>query len=129
MSSSSDARIGAIVWQDLTVEHAESVRDFYQAVVGWSSQGEDMGGYEDFHMISPSTGSSVAGICHARGENANVPPQWLVYINVKDVDASAARCRDLGGEVVDGPRMMGGGRFCVIKDPAGAVCALFSPPS
>jgi hypothetical protein len=23
---------------------------------------------------------------------------------------------------------MGGGRFCVIRDPAGAVCALFTPP-
>src|SRR5688500_18803701 len=128
MSSGNGAKVGAIVWQDLTVENAEQVRDFYKAVVGWDSQGEDMGGYEDFHMISPSTKQSVAGICHSRGENANVPPQWLVYINVENVDSSAARCRDLGGDILDGPRMMGGGKFCVIRDPAGAVCALYSPP-
>src|SRR5436190_17052899 len=83
MSSESCPKVGAIVWQDLTVTNAEDVRDFYKSVVGWDSQGEDMGGYEDFHMISPATGSSVAGICHARGENANIPPQWLVYINVR----------------------------------------------
>jgi len=129
MSSGNGATVGAIVWQDLTVENAEQVRDFYKAVVGWGSQGEDMGGYEDFHMITPSTNQSVAGICHARGENANVPPQWLVYINVADVDSSAARCRDLGGHILDGPRMMGGGKFCVIRDPAGAICALFAPPA
>ena len=129
MSSENGTKVGSILWQDLTVENAEQVRDFYTAVVGWTSQGEDMDGYEDFHMISPSTGKSVAGVCHARGENANVPPQWLVYINVEDVDRSAARCIEWGGEVVDGPRMMGGGRFCVIRDPAGAVCALYSPPA
>ena len=26
-----------------------------------------------------------------------------------------------------GPRPLAGGRFCVIRDPAGAVCALYEP--
>jgi len=26
---------------------------------------------------------------------------------------------------IDGPRSLGTGRFCVIRDPAGAVCALY----
>lgn len=128
MSSENGAKIGVIAWQGLTVLNAAEVRDFYEAGVGWESQGEDMGGYEDFHMISPDTGTSAAGICHARGENANVPPHWLVYINVADVDSSALKCQGLGGGVLDGPRMMCGGRFCVIRDPAGAVCALYADP-
>jgi predicted enzyme related to lactoylglutathione lyase len=38
------------------------------------------------------------------------------------------RCKDLGGTIVIEPRPMGAqGTFCVIKDPAGAVAALFSP--
>ena len=118
---------GTIAWQDLTVPNAAEVRDFYRAVAGWESLGEDMGGYEDFHMLSPATGQSVAGICHARGANANLPPQWLIYITVEDVEKSAARCRALGGQVLDGPREMGGGRFCAVRDPAGAVCALYQP--
>ena len=77
--------------------------------------------------VSPSE-TSVAGICHARGVNADLPPDWLIYIAVEDVDGSAQLCEDLGGEVVVQPRFMINGRFCVIRDPAGAVCALYRPP-
>jgi predicted enzyme related to lactoylglutathione lyase len=119
-------RPGTISWRDLTVADAASVRDFYQAVVGWTHRPEPMGDYEDYCMIAPATGEVVAGVCHARGTNANVPPQWLMYINVEDVDASAQKACELGGAVLDGPRMMGAGRFAVIRDPAGAVCALYA---
>ncbi len=125
MSSSGDMRVGTIGWRDLTVKNAEKGRDFYKNVVGWKSEDVKMGEYSDYNMIVPSTGEGVAGICHARGVNADLPPQWLIYIVVDDVDRSAAKCRELGGEVVAGPRTLGGGRFCVIRDPAGAVCALY----
>jgi uncharacterized protein len=42
------------------------------------------------------------------------------------VQASAQKCQELGGTILDGPRSMGGHLFCVIRDPAGAICALFS---
>lgn len=119
--------IGSITWIDLTVDDAESVRDFYRDVVGWESSGIDMGGYEDF-CVQPPGQDPVAGICHARGNNAAIPPQWLPYITVQDLDASIARCRDKGGEVVVAPRTMEGqGRYAVIRDPAGAAAALFQP--
>ena len=127
MSDAGKPAPGTIVWRDLTVENAEAVRDFYKLVVGWDSKPEDMGGYEDYHMIAPSTGDSVAGICHARDTNADLPAQWLVYVIVEDVDACAMKCREAGGEVVAGPRDMDEGRFCVIRDPAGAVLALYDP--
>jgi predicted enzyme related to lactoylglutathione lyase len=122
-------QVGTITWRDLTVKDATAVRDFYASVVGWTFRAEDMGGYSDFSMISPSTGDVVTGVCHARGANSEIPPQWLVYITVADVDASAKTCTDLGGTVLVGPKPMGGGRFAVIRDPAGAVCALFRPGS
>lgn len=124
--------IGTINWVDLTVPNAAEVRDFYREVVGWASTGLDMGGYEDFCMNVPAGGKTVAGICHARGTNASLPPAWLVYITVADVDRSAARCVALGGGVIIGPKDVGGmGRFCVIRDPAGAAAALFqsAPPA
>lgn len=120
--------IGTIVWQDLTVGPAEEIRDFYQQVIGWDARDHDMGEYHDFDILSPTTGQVVTGICHARGTNANVPPAWLLYFAVEDVEASAARCVELGGAILDGPRDMGGGAFCVIRDPAGAVCALYRQP-
>jgi len=115
---------GSIVWTDLTVDDPEGVRDFYREVVGWKSTPQSMGDYDDFNMMAPGTETPMAGVCHARGANANLPAQWLVYVQVEDVEA---RARELGGAVVDGPRGMGSLRFCVIRDPAGAVLALVGP--
>ena len=117
--------VGKIGWIDLTVGDAEEVSAFYRSVVGWKSEGVDMGGYQDFCMLS-AEGGAVAGVCHARGTNEGIPPQWLIYITVADLEASLERCRALGGEVVRAARGLGGmGRFAIVRDPAGAVCALF----
>ena len=119
---------GEISWVDLTVGEADKVRDFYSKVVGWDHDPVSMGDYDDYCMVRPGTKDAVAGVCHARGPNADLPPQWLIYITVADLDASLAACRSLGGEVVAEPRTMAGaGRYCVVRDPAGAVAALFEP--
>ena len=120
--------VGTIAWRDLTVKNATRIRDFYAQVVGWKVSRVEMGGYSDFCMLAPATGETVAGICHARGSNAGLPAQWLNYVVVENVERSAANCRKLGGRVLVKPRAMAGGRFCVIRDPAGAVCALYRPP-
>jgi predicted enzyme related to lactoylglutathione lyase len=121
---------GEIVWTDLTVPNADQVRDFYTSVVGWKYELVDMGEYSDYTMIPSSTGNATAGVCHARGVNAALPAQWLVYIAVADLEASVARCVELGGKVIAGPKGMGSQtRYCVIQDPAGAVCALYQPAS
>jgi len=119
-------KVGEIGWIDLTVPDAVAIRDFYQAVVGWQAEDVPMGEYADFSMASPADGETRAGICHARGGNAGLPAAWMIYINVADLDASIAACEAGGGEILDGPRDMGDmGRYCFIRDPAGAVCALF----
>ncbi len=116
---------GKITWHDLSVPDADGIRDFYSQVVGWRWSAEPMDGYSDYCMIGGGDDEVVAGICHARGENASIPPQWLLYINVPDARGSAAQAVALGGEIVHGPRSVGEGWMCVIRDPAGAVCALF----
>lgn len=129
MSTNEATPPGIMAWADLTVRDAAKVRDFYSAVVGWEAVPVPMGGYEDFQMNLPGTDQPVAGICHARGANANLPAQWLVYITVPDLDASVGACAKHGGMLIAEPRGMGAyGRFCVIKDPAGAVMALIEPP-
>ncbi len=118
--------VGSITWTDLTVPNADEVRDFYSSVVGWKPSPLDMGGYDDFNMTMPENKTPVAGICYARGGNAGLPSQWLIYITVADLDQSKAKCLELGGKIVMETREMTGyGRYCVIQDPAGAVAALF----
>lgn len=114
---------GKIVWTDLTVPNASNVRDFYESVLGWTHESVDMGDYEDYCMKSES-GEVVTGVCHARGSNATVPPQWLIYVQVASVEESAKKAVDLGGRVIEGPRPMGDKPFCVVQDPAGAMLAL-----
>jgi uncharacterized protein len=118
-------KVGEIGWIDLTVADAESVRDFYARVAGWKHDPVDMGDYADFTMQAED-GTAVGGICHARGTNAGLPAQWLIYINVADIEASARACVEGGGTLLVEPKSMGThGRYCVIRDPAGAVAALW----
>lgn len=119
---------GKIVWVDLTVNDAEGLRDFYNAVAGWEPSPVDCGGYDDYNMLVPGTETPAAGVCHARGVNADIPPQWMIYITVPDIDASIEAVKSGGGKVLVGPRDMGGARSAVIQDPAGAVCTLFQQP-
>ena len=120
------SKIGRIEWMDLTVQDATNIRKFYTSVVGWTSSEVDMGHYSDFNINLPDTGDTIAGVCHAKGSNANLPSQWLVYVRVESVKDSAEQCKKLGGTLLEGPRRMGGSNFCVIQDPAGAVMALIS---
>jgi len=122
-----DPRPATIGWHDLTVDRADEVSAFYADVLGLAREPVDMGGYADFNLTEPGAGSPVAGVCHARGINADLPPQWLIYFVVADLDLSLAACVDGGGALVVGPRGLAGGRFAVIRDPAGAVCALWQP--
>jgi predicted enzyme related to lactoylglutathione lyase len=123
---SQDPGTGRIAWTDLTVDDAGKVRDFYSQVVGWDPVPVGMGEYDDFSMCLPGSEDAAAGICHARGLNADLPPVWIPYIVVDDLDASLGACADLGGEVVVAPRdMEPGSRYAVIRDPSGAVAALY----
>jgi len=124
-----DIQPGEIGWVDLTVDNATQVRDFYRAVVGWEYRDVQMeGGYADYAMTNLE-GRDVTGICHARGINKGVPAQWLVYFTVLDLQFAVDETVARGGAVLRGPTDMEVGRFAVIRDPAGAVCALFQAPS
>jgi uncharacterized protein len=120
--------VGQILSADLTVENAEEIRDFYASVVGWHTSDMDMGGYADYFMTSPN-GEPRAGVCHARGVNADLPPQWIIYVIVEDLDRSLEACRAGGGSLIGDIRgAEHGSRFCIIRDPAGAVMGLMENP-
>ena len=87
--------IGKIGWIDMTVD---------ETVVGWNVEDTSMGEYSDYTMMSPDDNAAIAGICHARGTNAELPGGWLIYITVADVAASAAACIASGGQLVVEPR-------------------------
>lgn len=79
-------------------------------------------------MHPPGSTHPVAGIRHARGGNADLPPVWLVYFTVVDLEDSLRTVTARGGAVVIPARQAGGyGSYAVIRDPAGVVAALYEP--
>ena len=120
-------KVGTVGWMDLTVPDAVAVKDFYEAVTGWEPSPVSMGDYEDYCM-APAGAGPVAGVCHARGVNANLPPVWLIYITGADLDSSLERVEAKRGKIVRPATGMGSyGRYAVVQDPAGAISALFEP--
>jgi uncharacterized protein len=122
------ARVGRIAWLDLTVPDALATRDFYRQVIGWSVQEhpmEDEGGrYADFVMLAED-GSHAAGICHARGVNAGLPPVWMLYLPVGDLTESLRRVPEEGGRVVRTMRGEDGTpAYAAVQDPVGVYVAL-----
>lgn len=120
--------VGHIAWLDLTVPNAEAICDFYREVVGWSAEELPMQdadkSYVDYNMVG-GDGQPAAGICHARGANADLPPNWLIYLPVGDLDESLRRVSEEGGKVVKNSTSPDGSfRYAIIQDPVGATLAL-----
>lgn len=108
-----------VAWVDLTVEDATTSRDFWARVVGFDgAEPVEMGGYADFTLTRDNR--PVAGVCHRRGVNANLPPVWLVYFSVDDLPAALAEVQTHGGRVLERR-----GPMAVVADPSGAVAALY----
>ncbi len=56
-----------------------------------------------------------------------VPAHWLAYVGVEDIAASTRKARELGATILQDVMEIGDyGRLSVIKDPTGAVIAMWS---
>ncbi len=121
----SDNKIGTMAWLDLSVNNAEVVKSFYQEVIGWKVDNISMGEYDDYAMLEPINSEAVAGVCHAQGVNKDLPPAWLPYFLVADIEQSIAAVQAKGGTLVTEIKAMGSDKYVVIQDPAGAVCAIY----
>jgi uncharacterized protein len=118
---------GRIAWLDITVPDADTLRDFYAHVIGWHVEplamqhGDER--YADYVMRAVE--GAAAGVCHARGPNAGLPPVWLIYLPVGDLTESLARVEAEGGRVLRSARQQDGTYvYAAIEDPAGACLAL-----
>jgi len=68
----------------------------------------------------------IGGIHPAEYRQAGVPPHWLAYFWVDDVDASTAQAKGLGANICAGPMTIENvGRMTVLADPQGATFAIF----
>lgn len=122
---------GSIISADLTIKNADSIRDFYKEVIGWDfdafEMSDDEGNYSDY-VAKDKSGNWVGGICHKRGGNKDLPPQWIVYVTVQDIKSSMEACTKLGGKVLkENKNEEGNYTYVLIEDPSGAILAITPP--
>jgi predicted enzyme related to lactoylglutathione lyase len=117
------SNVGRFVWHELhTGDRAQALK-FYSTLVGWETKDVSMGPGEAYGLCFLN-GKDHAGITKSMAP-AGVPPHWLPYLAVEDVDAAAAKVKDLGGKVMSPPMDIPNvGRFAVVTDPTGAAFAL-----
>lgn len=114
---------GTFCWSELATSDTEACKSFYTQLFGWDVK-ESQGGpvaYTEFK----AGGRSIGGMMKMDAEWGNVPPHWMTYVAVDDVDAKAKQVEELGGKVcvppTDIPHV---GRFSIITDPTGATISI-----
>lgn len=117
--------IGKFVWHDLMTGDVAGAQSYYGAVAGWSTtpfEGSEQG-YEMW--VGPR--GPIGGSIKMPAEMQGVPPHWLAYNHVADVDASVAQVTELGGSVQNRMEIPMVGRIAICQDPQGGWFALFQP--
>ncbi len=115
---------GALCWADLNTREPEAAKQFYEKLFDWKITA----GRNDDYLHIRNGGDFIGGIPPAGFSNPYVPPHWLAYYQVEDVDASASKIAGLGGKLYFGPESMENvGRFAVAADAEGASFAIFKP--
>jgi predicted enzyme related to lactoylglutathione lyase len=128
MSASLASPAGRFVWYDLMTTDVPAAQAFYEEVVGW--RGKDSGVPGHSYTIFSVGETVLAGLMPIPEDarRGGVPPAWMGYVGVDDVDAWALRLQAAGGRVHrPGTDIPGVGRFAVVGDPEGAGFMLFSP--
>ncbi|MDJ0781391.1 MAG: VOC family protein [Desulfosarcinaceae bacterium] len=115
---------GAFSWMELMTTDVAKAKSFYSSVFGWETA-EYEGGPMPYTMVKVG-GDEVGGMMSMPPHSEGMHPAWSIYVTVDDVDATASKVTELGGQVVMGPQDIPDvGRFCLIQDPQGAfICAI-----
>jgi predicted enzyme related to lactoylglutathione lyase len=113
-----------LCWADLSTPDPKRAGDFYAGVFGWqlTKDEKDPSGY--LHIKNGE--HFIGGIPPAAHRQPGVPAHWLPYFEAADVDATAAKAKQMGANLCLAPMTVEGvGRMAVIADPQGAVFAIF----
>jgi predicted enzyme related to lactoylglutathione lyase len=110
---------GKFVWHDLTTDDPAACKKFYGALLKWDYVDTTVLGRP--YSVARIGQTPVGGIHAPNPERGKTPAHWLSYMSVADVDASVARAKAEGGDVLAGPVDIDTrGRAAVLRDPQGA---------
>ncbi|MFP2903867.1 VOC family protein [Pyxidicoccus sp. 3LFB2] len=129
------AKQGEFSWHELYTTDPEAAFTFYERIAGWERLGElDMGAMGKY-LLWGRDGVQLGGMLTLpkglkRPDGRDVPPSWMYYVTVNDLDAALARATAKGARVLNGPmEVPTGQRIVQLMDPQGAAFALTTPPT
>lgn len=123
--SDNQMKAGHFSWNELMTTDTAKSGDFLSGLLGWEKQ--DMPMPQGTYTIFKVGEAMVGGMMKITPEMGEMPPVWGSYVTVEDVDASAKKAAELGGQVIVPPTDIPNiGRFCTVSDPAGAVLNLIT---
>ncbi len=118
---------GALCWTELTTSDLKAAEAFYTSLFGWTAKHGNAGDME-YTEMSNNGQPGVGMMPKPPGMPEHIPSYWMPYFMVADVDADTAKAKQLGGHAMVGPQDISNvGRFAIVRDPQGAVFALFTP--
>ena len=118
---------GHFIWYELLTSDLDGAQRFYAEVVGWTIHGSTQTGQDYRHLTVD--GQGIGGIMQLpeMAARSGMPPSWLGYIQVDDIDATArAIIADGGGKYMD-QTIPGIGRFATVSDPQRAGFYIMTP--
>lgn len=115
---------GHVVWRELLCKDPSAALRFYGELFGWKElRSLEMGPNGTYHIYGED-GRDLGGMLRPP-EAYPLPPHFLYYVHVNDLDASVERVKRGGGKVWMGPMPIPtGNRIAQCADPQGAVFAL-----
>jgi uncharacterized protein len=118
---------GTFCWPELSTTDQAGAKKFYTGLFGWGSTDQPMGPDSVYTMFTLNGKELGAAASMEPGVRAQgVPPHWLSYIAVANVDQTLEKAKSLGGNVLAGPfDVFDAGRMAVVQDPTGAVFGLW----
>ena len=126
MSERNGYEHGVPCWVDTWREDVNPAAAFYGEIFGWDVVGAEPAG-EDAYAMCTLRERMVAGIGSPLPPAApKSPAAWTTYVQVDDVDETAAKVRAAGGSVLAEPfDSLDGGRIAIIADPSGAALGVW----
>jgi uncharacterized protein len=121
---------GKFSWYELLTTDTGAAAKFYSEVVGWTPQSMSSADDPMHYTLFNTAEGGVAGLMELPPEAkaGGMPPSWVGYVSVDDVDAYAKKFEAAGGSIRRAPDDIPGvGRFAAVGDPQGAHLCLFKP--
>ena len=110
---------------ELQTKDITKAKEFYSKLFDWKLEDIPAPGGASYTMIN--VGEGTGGGMFMNPE-PSVPPHWLAYVGVDDIEASTQKARELGGTIVKDVMEVGDyGWMSVVIDPTGAAIAMWKP--